>query len=145
MPAMQEIIPQIEKAQKEKKFKKTSQKFKIFLPVVSFHVFQHPQAFPITLCLPPSVPPVPYCAPFLRCPPQEATSQDLEGHTFENSLHHDNFRKTIKEYMKSLLKGAVHENYINSFFNKKILFGANGPFQAQNWHILLLWIHYNSP
>ena len=41
--------------------------------------------------------------------------------------------------MKSLLKGAeeAHENYINKFFNKKLSFGTNGSFQAQNWHTLV--------
>ena len=39
---------------------KNPQKFNFFV-VVSFRVYQHPQAFPITWCHPPSVPLVPHC------------------------------------------------------------------------------------
>ena len=65
---------------KLKKLLKKKLKKLFFLPTVSFHVFQHPQASPITWYHPPRVPPVPNFPSFLKCPSYEAASQDLGEH-----------------------------------------------------------------
>ena len=72
---------------KLKKLLKKKLKKLFFLPTVSFHVFQHPQASPITWCHPPRVSPVPNFPSFLKCPSNEAASQDLEEHILKNFLH----------------------------------------------------------
>ena len=74
-------------------WKKTLKSFFFFLPVVSFHVFQHNEAFPITWCLLSSVPIVPHCPPFLRCLPYEAVSQDLGDILLKIPSTSDNLRK----------------------------------------------------
>ena len=70
-----------------------------------------------------TLPSFPQVSPIWSCLP------GLGGHTFKNSLHQWQPQekpltiKGTKRYMKSLLKGAeeAHENYINKFFNKKII------------------------
>ena len=138
-----------------KKLLKKLKSLKIFA-VVSFHVFSHTQASPITWCYPLNVPDT-MLSP-LQWPQYEAIQQDLgdEGQWWGRSGKSPTPVTTrgrtweikgARRYMKKLLKVGkeVHENYINGLFKKKKRFGSNGPFQAQNWYTLQLWIHPNSP
>ena len=91
------------------------------MPLVSIPNIPHNMVSP-SKCLPGTTLP-----PSLSWPPYEAASQNLRRHTFENSLHQWQTPEELlkmegsKRYTKNLLKGVVHENYINNFFNKKII------------------------
>ena len=89
-----------------------------FLPLVNIPSIRHNMVSP-SKCLPSTTLP-----PSLSWPPYEAVSQNLRRHTYPPPV--TNSGRTIKDWRaqevhEKFMKGGVHENYINNFFNKKII------------------------
>ena len=128
---------------------KKPQKFNFFV-AVSFKVFQHPQAFPLTWCHPPSVPLVPHCPlsssgdPYMKLSLRTWGDILLKIPSSSDNLRKNHWKmKGAKRYMKR--RRCIKIISTNLFTKKNYHLGQMDHFRPKIGTALWLWIDYNSP